>query len=165
MARIGEQGEGGAVMGKLTAPVLLAHIHDLCERYNIGWSTFPSGRGYCGLAIPDTKEIETPEIKGWRSYPTTLHEIGHIVGPYQHPWWHTMMHERGAWTWARRNALIWSPGMEKLAQESLAWYAAPSKWGVSNAQVEDWRRESYRSTILHVIKRLKAEQIALDRAA
>lgn len=129
------------MMPKISARIFKAHIEDLLERYNIGWCTFPSGRGYTGLAIPELREIETPEIKGRLSYATALHEIGHIVGPYSHPRYKTMMKEIGAWKWARRNALIWSPGMEKHAQECLAWYATITPYG-TNAAIQDRKREA-----------------------
>lgn len=35
-----------------------------------------------------------------------------------------MVREQRAWEWARRNAIVWTPAMERCAIESLAWYAA-----------------------------------------
>jgi hypothetical protein len=81
---------------KISARVMQVHIEDLCDHYDIGWSTFPSGRGFCGLALPELWEIETPAIQGRISYATALHEIGHLVGPFNHPRYLTLVKEEGA---------------------------------------------------------------------
>jgi hypothetical protein len=128
-------------MPRISASVFHAHILDLVQHHNIGWCTL-SGSCQYGQAIQEIREIETPAIRGRLSYATALHEIGHIVGPYRnHHRYKTMMHEIGAWKWARRNALIWSPGMEKHVQECLQWYRAINpKFGVTNAEIEDRRK-------------------------
>jgi len=55
------------------------------------------------------------------SYATALHEIGHILGRHQRSP-DTLVRERWAWRWAKENALIWTPAMEKHCSVSLAWY-------------------------------------------
>jgi hypothetical protein len=52
-----------------------------------------------------------------------LHEIGHIKGRHQRSP-DTLVRERWAWRWAKENALIWTPAMEKNCSVSLAWYEA-----------------------------------------
>ncbi len=123
-----------------------------------------SPRDFGARAYPEIGEIETPPVKGRLSYATALHEIGHLVGSSQQPRWKTMMREIGAWKWARRNALIWSPGMEKHAQECLAWYTTVNSYGISNAELEDRKKEGYRSRLLRTIKVLKAEEGAGSRS-
>src|ERR1051325_7808521 len=68
------------------------------------------------------------------SYAIALHENGHLLCPYQRPPYKCMMNEIGAWKWARCNALIWSPGMERIVQQLLAWYASANpRYGITNA--------------------------------
>jgi hypothetical protein len=69
------------------------------------------------------REIETicvAPVKSQISYVTALHEIGHIVGRYQTSR-RSMVRERWAWEWARRQALMWTRDMERCKRESLAW--------------------------------------------
>jgi len=132
----------------------------VCEQHDIGWVIFPSGRGFCGLAYPDLWEIETPEIKGRLSYAIALHEIGHLLGPYQRPRYKCLMNEIGAWKWARRNALIWSPGMERLAQGLVAWYASvDSQHGITNAELEN-RKWTARQVVIEAYEALKEDEAA-----
>jgi len=35
-----------------------------------------------------------------------------------------MARERAAWAWARANALIWPPSVERMVARDLTWYAA-----------------------------------------
>jgi hypothetical protein len=66
--------------------------------------------------------IRIAPIKGAISYATALHEIGHIHGRHQDSR-SVMVRERWAWKWARANALIWTPAMERSVRKDLAWYA------------------------------------------
>jgi hypothetical protein len=61
-------------------------------------------------------------LRPHRTYSVALHEIGHILGRYQQSSC-SMVRERWAWQWAKRNALIWTPRMALLAADSLQWYA------------------------------------------
>jgi hypothetical protein len=38
-----------------------------------------------------------------------------------------MVVEREAWAWAKRNAIVWTPRMERSARSALDWYAAPAR--------------------------------------
>jgi hypothetical protein len=68
-------------------------------------------------------EITLPRVKSPISYAVALHELGHICGRYQRSR-RVMVRERWAWAWARKNALIWTPRLERYATEALSWYAA-----------------------------------------
>jgi hypothetical protein len=72
-------------------------------------------------------EIRLPRIRSIISYAIALHEIGHVRGRYQHSR-HVMTRERWAWQWARENALIWSPTMERTAAKSLFGAQADQAW-------------------------------------
>ena len=71
-------------------------------------------------------EVQLPIVKSDVSYATCLHEIGHICGRRQR---HrdVMVVEREAWAWAKRNAIVWTPQMERHARSALGWYAAPAR--------------------------------------
>src|SRR5262245_51353431 len=71
-------------------------------------------------------EIQLAPIRSAISYAAALHEIGHILGRHQRSK-SRMVRERWAWEWARRNALCWTPAMERSARLALAWYASRQK--------------------------------------
>lgn len=73
-------------------------------------------------AISDN-ELHLPVIREARDYATALHELGHLLGRYQHSG-KKLTYERWAWEWARHNALAWTKEMEAAAAASLASYAA-----------------------------------------
>jgi len=68
-------------------------------------------------------EISLPPVKSAVSYATALHELGHILGRYQHSP-KVMTCEGWAWLWAKQTALIWTPRMRYTSGEALMWYAA-----------------------------------------
>src|SRR5262249_1934558 len=59
------------------------------------------------------------------TYAVALHELGHVFGRHSD---HVddIVRERDAWDWARDNAVVWSPKMERLA--SLCMRRANKKW-------------------------------------
>jgi hypothetical protein len=95
------------------------HVLDLCATSDIvlNWCNRPSQ----AVAFRELEEISIPPIKSALSYATALHEIGHIKGQHQRSQ-SVMVRERWAWEWARSNALIWTPAMQRSAEKSLAWY-------------------------------------------
>jgi len=68
-------------------------------------------------------ELWLPPVRSEVSYAVALHEIGHIKGRYQKSV-DMLVREQAAWQWARDNALVWTPQMERRAAEALAWIEA-----------------------------------------
>jgi hypothetical protein len=101
-----------------TVDQMQAHVLQLCETHEISitWQQPRDG----AWAIYWFREILIPPIKSSRSYATALHEIGHILGRYQLSWV-VLVRERWAWEWARRNALQWTPGMQRYAEHWLSY--------------------------------------------
>lgn len=99
------------------------HILRLCEarEYHVTCCARPRQ----SYALREAEEIQIAPIKSALSYATALHEVGHLEGRHQNSK-RVMVRERWAWQWARANALVWTPAMERQAQEGLAWYAPRS---------------------------------------
>jgi hypothetical protein len=58
-------------------------------------------------------------IKSEKHYAVALHEIGHIrAGPFDD----RLLGERRAWEWARANALVWTPTMQRQADRNMRSY-------------------------------------------
>src|SRR6516165_12497804 len=74
------------------------------------------------LKIGRTPEIWIRPVRSPRAYAVALHEIGHILGRYQLSR-ATLVRERHAWDWARRNGLRWTPEMRRHADRCLEHYA------------------------------------------
>jgi hypothetical protein len=101
------------------------HIERLCQENEIRcWQDSTHPNAWSANAF---REIHTPPIKGAVSYAVALHEIGHILGRYQHSR-HVFIREDWAWRWARVHALIWTPAMERHAQWALDWYRQRAAW-------------------------------------
>jgi hypothetical protein len=105
-----------------------AHVEKLVARHEILLYTRQVKRTERAYALratefPAADEVWTPPIRCVITYATALHEIGHILGRYQESR-EEMVRERWAWEWARRNAIVWTPQMERCATEALAWIAA-----------------------------------------
>jgi hypothetical protein len=71
-------------------------------------------------------ELRLPPVRSILSYATALHEIGHWKSCHGSSH-NIMVRERWAWRWARENALIWTPAMERLEKKSLAIHANPER--------------------------------------
>jgi hypothetical protein len=95
------------------------HAEQLCFEHQIVWNRNLKRRAY---ALREIEEIHTPPIRSPISYATVLHEIGHILGRHQTSR-RVMVRETWAWNWARPNAIVWTPAMERSATKALAWYA------------------------------------------
>lgn len=95
------------------------HVRVLCERHEI--ACYEVKRPNQAYAIREGDEIGIALIRSAITYATALHEIGHHQGPHQNSR-SVMVRERWAWQWARSNALIWTPAMERSAQKALQWY-------------------------------------------
>lgn len=64
--------------------------------------------------------IEIPAVKSRVSYAIALHELGHILGPWQDR--SLIEREAGAWKWARAHALVWSKAMDVTMHKGLQSY-------------------------------------------
>ena len=102
-----------------TVDQMQAHVLQLCETHEISitWQQPRDG----AWAIYWFREILIPPIKSSRSYATALHEIGHILGRHQRSQ-AVLVRERWAWHWAKRNALDWTPAMQRHADWCLESY-------------------------------------------
>jgi hypothetical protein len=93
-----------------------AHIRRLCETHAIEINYGQPSASY------ELREIWIRPVRSDRSYATALHEIGHVLG--RHRLSRVMLvRERWAWDWARRNALRWTPTMQRHARRCLRSYA------------------------------------------
>jgi hypothetical protein len=88
------------------------HVERLCKvngiEINYGRhasASYLSDRNDGAVLVP---EIWIRPVTSPRAYAVALHEIGHILGRYQLSR-ATLVRERWAWRWARRNALQWTP--------------------------------------------------------
>ena len=91
----------------------------------IDWSDRPP------MADHQEGTIRIRPIRREDDYATALHEIGHIKDRLDGmpdaddaAWEWVLASERRAWKWARANALIWTPTMERHARRSLEQYEA-----------------------------------------
>jgi hypothetical protein len=116
---------------KPTIAEMRAHVLELCERHEfiVNWCR----RSSQAQALRMADEITIAPIRSTLSYATALHELGHLLGRHQDSR-RVMVRERWAWRWARQNALIWTPTIERQMRDDLAWYAARA------AKIDrDWR--------------------------
>jgi hypothetical protein len=102
----------------LTLTTMQRHAEQLCREHDISWRAHQRWRLDASYAVRESREINTAPIRGALSYATVLHEIGHIVGRYQHRK-RRMTRKIWAWNWARSNALAWTPAMERSAVRCL----------------------------------------------
>jgi hypothetical protein len=98
-----------------TVAKMWPHVRQLCEANDIDLTYGPPGASRCH------REIWIRPVTSPRSYATALHEIGHILGRHQLSGV-ALTRERWAWDWARRNALQWTPAMERQARWCLESY-------------------------------------------
>jgi hypothetical protein len=103
----------------ISVELLRAHVIEIRARHEveIWWM-----RGRRARALPEFFEIEIPAIRSPITYGTALHEIGHCLRHQMSR--SVLVAERYAWEWARCNARVWTPSMERSAARSLAWYEA-----------------------------------------
>src|SRR4051812_25146933 len=121
-----------AAGAKPSLDAMRQHIERLTAQHDIVWTRCKRACDAWALRERDgaRDEIYTPPITGEITYATALHEIGHIRGRYQGSA-NKMTRELWAWNWARRNAIVWTPRMERdtgqalqqarRVQEALVW--------------------------------------------
>jgi hypothetical protein len=96
------------------------HLERLCHEHQIA-CYIDRKRLSASYSLRECDEIRIAPIRGPLSYATALHEVGHMLGQYQQSL-SVMVRERWAWHWARKNALFWTPAMERSATSALEWY-------------------------------------------
>jgi hypothetical protein len=92
------------------------HVRQLCQAHGIE-ITFAEKPSASRLR----REIWIRSVTSPRNYATALHEIGHIIGRYQLSG-NVLTRERWAWDWARRNAIRWTPAMQRHAERCIESY-------------------------------------------
>jgi hypothetical protein len=97
------------------------HVDDLCPKTGIRFFVKRWHRPCQSWCCSKTRLVRAAPIKSDISYAAALHEIGHLEGRHQQSR-HEIVCERWAWEWARRNAIIWTPRMERLSREAVASY-------------------------------------------
>ena len=109
----------------VTVAQMRAHIRQLCaaNRIEINYgrhasASYLSDRNHGAVLAP---EIWIRPVRSPRAYAVALHEIGHILGRHQLSGV-ALTRERWAWDSARRNALQWTPAMERQARWCLESY-------------------------------------------
>jgi hypothetical protein len=130
--RAGAEDQAGGLNLEATAPRKKAkqmttvlemgqHILDLCAEHKIYISWCPRPSQASGSL--DDRAIDIAPTKSPISYACALHEIGHVLDRHQKSN-DFMVCERGAWRWAKANALAWTPAMDRLVAKCLAGHAA-----------------------------------------
>jgi hypothetical protein len=107
---------------KITVAAMRDHIAALVKQHSLTVLEIRHPRD--GSAYFDQCEIAIAPIKSAISYATALHEIGHLIVERQKLSRRFMVQEFAAWDWARKNALTWTPTMERVAKKSFQNYAA-----------------------------------------
>jgi hypothetical protein len=95
-----------------------AHIARICKIESIDVEGHSTG----GRAYRRSRRIKIKTVKTAITYAVALHEIGHILGPRQSGT--RLDKEVGAWEWAERNALEWTPAMSAKRAKCLQSYLA-----------------------------------------
>lgn len=110
---------------------MAAHVARLCG--DLGIAVVPHSSG--GRADRRRRTIAIRPVRSARTYAVALHEIGHVVGPWQSR--QRLYAEAGAWFWAREHALEWSEQVSKTCARCLQSYLdharAKHARGVRNA--------------------------------
>jgi len=99
----------------ITIDALHQHVLDLAAGLEIKW------RDWRIEADTETRTVYLHPITSERAYASALHEIGHIrTGRFDDE----LTEERKAWEWARDNALVWTPTMQREADSCMRTYTA-----------------------------------------
>jgi hypothetical protein len=92
----------------ITIQAMKSHITELCAQHDIQieWHEREA------WAARELELICIRPIRSAVTYTIALHEIGHILGRFQGSQL-SIIRERWAWKWAKRNALVWTAVMER----------------------------------------------------
>jgi hypothetical protein len=103
---------------RVTLEALRQHVLDVWGKDDgIEWI-----EPYCmPEADHETQTLRLHPIKSEAAYAVALHEIGHLRQGLCED---ELLNERRAWDWARDNALIWTPTMERAAEYCMRSYEA-----------------------------------------
>jgi len=107
-----------SVGSRVSKREMAEHVLRLCEEHsiNIEWSATRKAWAAACFEL-----IHIPPVRSSASYAIALHEIGHVLGPHQRTSV-VLTAERGAWRWARRNALVWNDTMDRVMRRCLTFY-------------------------------------------
>ena len=110
--------KSGSVMRIITLEDLHQHVLDLWGKEDgIEWFDEP----WMPAANPESGTVRLNPINSESAYAVALHEIGHIrQGRFED----LLIEERRAWEWAKANALVWTPTMQRQAEQSMGAYEA-----------------------------------------
>lgn len=100
----------------MTKEQMAAHIERLCLEHGIAVEGHASG----GRAYKKERRIKIRPVRSDKTYAIGLHEIGHVLGPWQSM--PSLFCEAGAWRWACENAQQWTPMMRVTMIEGLLSY-------------------------------------------
>jgi hypothetical protein len=95
------------------------HVLQLWEANDISMVTVFNAKDVGGSYW--LREVWIQSVTSARRYAVALHEIGHILGRHQLSEV-VLVRERWAWEWAKRNALEWTPAMQRHADWCLKYY-------------------------------------------
>ena len=97
----------------ITLEDLHQHVLDLAADLEIKWED------RFAMAEFENSTVHLHPIKSEKAYASALHEIGHIrTGRFDD----ALTEERQAWEWARANALVWTPTMQRQADRNMRSY-------------------------------------------
>lgn len=109
------------------------HIRELCQQHGVTIGSHSSG----GRAGRKFRIIWIRPVKSAITYATALHELGHILGPWQSQ--PRLFQEAGAWKWAMENAKVWTSVMHrdmvKCLTSYLSWAKRKHARNVRNAPI------------------------------
>jgi hypothetical protein len=105
-------------MRTITVEDLHQHVLDLWGKEDgIEWID----EMFMPAANLESGTVRIHRINSESAYAVALHEIGHIrEGSFED----LLIEERRAWEWAKANALVWTPTMQRKAEQSMGAYAA-----------------------------------------
>lgn len=101
---------------------MFIHFAEIAAAHNITvrFTTEPPSVAY--WANPAERMISTRPIKNTGYYVSGLHEIGHIVGPFQSSKNSRLRQEWGAWMFAMSEAQIWTDTAQRIMVGAMTSY-------------------------------------------